>query len=590
MPRLPSAQDVPTVGSPRDPGVRNIRRIGETGEDVPTGMAELSQGLRVAGTQIIAEQERRAAQERRLAAAQARIDERKRGVIRDRGDLAFAERVSQTETELRSGGANLADETLIQATVQELDQYRQEVLDSAGGDEKLALRLHRRMIEATDRLGALNAAAIQQQDDASWQRRVNAVATAAGNDPGSLATAVAQLEDEIDFLGYGPVKREAKRLEGMEAIGTSIVGSFLAQGDANAAERALAATELREFLPPSKRNELRSRIAAAKRVRTEATGRVLSEEERTTLFPSIPPGSVVQVKEQNGRISDVVVRFKPPEATSVEMSAREEKAASFAAMFQRQGMDAARAVDLGAKLAEGAARVDINESTGKVVLIDEVKAMIGDPDAVTELSIQPTEEVDRVEIEPQDTLFSLAGDATGLQSAFRAMTARIPLTSLLPEEGLAINARTIFNTFQNDLARGLVVNPRFPVGEVERVIESLDVSPRLLDNEAAMQARLIAVDRYLRIRLAQFERDTADTSLPEGLRSAQAENASAMRNAIDRIGAPQRMDFSKLDVTAIEAMDVPNLRWVINQMTIEELESLPEEVRAEMRAVMGGRR
>ena len=220
-----------------------------------------------------------------------------------------------------------------------------------------------------------------------------------------------------------------------------------------------------------------------------------------------------------------------------------------------------------ANIVDGITDIEIVPETGRARLINKKD------NSVREIPISG-EDNGRADVAPDETLFNLVNDATGLRSGVLATTARIPGTEVSESEKKVLNARNQFQLFQNEVARGLVNNSKFPVKEREAVLDAIDISPSLFDNPSAMKVRLKSSKNFLRTKLEQAERDENDPSLPEKTRSDQASNASVLRNALDRIGE-QDVNINE----ELGKMGRDEIRQLVRDMSDEELDSLSESER-----------
>lgn len=316
-------------------------------------------------------------------------------------------------------------------------------------------------------------------------------------------------------------------------------------------------------------------------VRSDAEGQTRDLTPEEVKEAGFPEGSVVQRKPNN----DLVVRFEPD--TDRGSDQRDREIADLASDLDAQGVPDPRVK--ATRIVDGRARIEVSEDGSRAVFVDEVALASGDEDAVRELQLREPEQGERAEIEPADSLFAMADKATGPQATLRSVTARIPFTNVSEGERETVTARRAFELTENELARGLVNNPRFPVREREAVINAINISPSVFDNPDAMKARLSAARDFLQTRLAQAERDAGDETLPEETRQDQAANASAMRNAIDRIGVPAEeiastiQQITDLDAESarfvVDDMPQQNLREMINNASDEDLGDLSDETR-----------
>ena len=101
-----------------------------------------------------------------------------------------------------------------------------------------------------------------------------------------------------------------------------------------------------------------------------------------------------------------------------------------------------------------------------------------------------------------------------------------------------IQARQFIQSAQNDLIRALSINPRFPVGEINRLQKEINISPTLFDNPKQFRARAVAVDRYLRKRLEKERKASDDRYLPVAQRQAARASANDIANFLDLLGVP----------------------------------------------------
>jgi hypothetical protein len=143
------------------------------------------------------------------------------------------------------------------------------------------------------------------------------------------------------------------------------------------------------------------------------------------------------------------------------------------------------------------------------------------------------------EQEENKTLWDAAREGTGVMSSIRSGASRVVgQIPGAPQATKTEEARQFLSTATNDLARALVINPRFPVAEVERIIKEAGTQPGAFDTPELMRSRLKVLDSFLRDRLKTAEKDANNTRLPQDTRSAQAANAAAIRSFLPKIGAP----------------------------------------------------
>jgi hypothetical protein len=141
------------------------------------------------------------------------------------------------------------------------------------------------------------------------------------------------------------------------------------------------------------------------------------------------------------------------------------------------------------------------------------------------------------------TIYDLIGreEVAGIGSALTETWAQTggQVFGVGPETQETIEARQYVTSAVQELVRALSVNDRFPVAEMERIREEVNIEPSMWDSAESAQASARGLDRALRDRLASAEADAANTALPQATREAQASNASAIRNFLTRLGVPQ---------------------------------------------------
>lgn len=370
------------------------------------------------------------------------------------------------------------------------------------------------------------------------------------------------------------------------AVGANVALARQLQGsqDTPARVRELEAAGLTPGTP-----EFRDALLQSRGVETGQGDRIRTLSPEQAREAGFPEGAVVQQKPGG----EFTVKFDPSGRGGDQ---RDREIADLSSDLEAQGVSNPR--QKATRIVDGRARIEVSEDGTRAVFVDEVALAAGEEDAVTELQLREPREPERAEVEPADSLFALADKATGPGPAFRSLTARIPFTNVSEAERESVSAQRAFELTENELARGLVNNPRFPVREREAVINAINISPSVFDNPDAMKARLSAARDFLQTRLEQAERDAQDETLPGETRQAQSANASAMRNALDRIGQPGEETAST--ISQIANLDAENARFVvddtppaqlrtmINNASNEELENLSPELRARIRDRLTG--
>ena len=194
------------------------------------------------------------------------------------------------------------------------------------------------------------------------------------------------------------------------------------------------------------------------------------------------------------------------------------------------------------RIAVGSVRVVSDPYTGNFALVD---VGTGEQLPIKEAGqIEPSQVTEPEQ--PKQTLWDMAQLGTGPFSALRsgASVASGMLGGPVAEK--TIQARQFISSAQNDLIRALSINPRFPVGEIKRLQEEINISPKLFDNPKMMRQRMIAVDDYLKRRLNKEVQVTQDSSLPIKDRRSAASAAKDIASFLKIMGVPEKTDDTGL--------------------------------------------
>lgn len=141
-----------------------------------------------------------------------------------------------------------------------------------------------------------------------------------------------------------------------------------------------------------------------------------------------------------------------------------------------------------------------------------------------------------------DTLWQSRGGVPGVSGFLTEQYGRIAGQAgvpMGPETRETIGNRQMFRIAQNDLIRSLSINPRFPVGEMERLRRETDLEPAIFDSPEALELRMRELDAYLRNRLTNEQSAADDPNLPVTTRQAAAQAAKDIGNFLNLMGVPQ---------------------------------------------------
>ena len=228
---------------------------------------------------------------------------------------------------------------------------------------------------------------------------------------------------------------------------------------------------------------------------------------------------------------------------------------------------------------DGSLQVAINDATGQVQLIDEAAAVAGNPRAVIELPIAAfADEEERITPEAGNTLYELASDVGGIQGAGKGLVTQ--LAAQIGKEAYSEDAEAVqtIRTAFSDFVKSLLIGGRFTEAQYNLIREEADIRPSILNPGPLLQMKMRSLDRSLRLRLSQMERDAADPSLSDEARQAQSSNAANIRNLLDIMGAPQQIDISGLTTEMVDEMALTDINHFIRTSSDAELNELPEEI------------
>lgn len=140
---------------------------------------------------------------------------------------------------------------------------------------------------------------------------------------------------------------------------------------------------------------------------------------------------------------------------------------------------------------------------------------------------------------PETALYDMADLVSGPISAGLA-AGSIPSGWVgLPIAERTVQARQYIQSAQNELIRSLSINPKFPVGEINRLREEINISPRFFDNPDMLKQRMRAIDKYLRWRLDKELIASENTKLPKTVRQNALSAANDIESFLGLLGVPQ---------------------------------------------------
>lgn len=152
------------------------------------------------------------------------------------------------------------------------------------------------------------------------------------------------------------------------------------------------------------------------------------------------------------------------------------------------------------------------------------------------------EDVETVQADQPESLYEMAPQATGLRRTIQEGLTEIgPQFSPIEVRGYpeTVEARQEFGVAVNELIRALSINPRFPVGEINRIKSEIDIEPRWFRSTEALEAKMRGVDTGLRVRLENERETSQNPELPSDVRANALQAANDIENFLDRLGVPR---------------------------------------------------
>ena len=520
--RLPDAGDVPIQEVARDPGLR----VPEMGA-VARGISDVGVGLENLATGI---QDR----DNRLAAADARLNARRESVERMRSSREFHGFGNQLFTEFESS-RDFSKQEDIEEFGAVINSRAEEIIANHQGSEDSKLRLRERLspiLEAiSDKAGVASVKAQDALVDREFDEITNDLTARVrqGENPRVLIEdGMAFLEAEKDALRPGQETAFVRALNAR--VWGAKIDDYMAKGDLSAAEELLSFPEVRSAVGQEAQTKAFNRIAAA---RTEGKAKILTKGEMAGMgFPpeTIAAGLVVQRKSDG--TTNVV--FNPPKGQ--DEGVRQKRVDALKDQFIRTGMEEQEATDRAVNITDGNISFEITTDG----FAREINALDG---TVKEVPLGQDSPV--AQQPQQETLYEIAkrGNIAGIVPATTELFGRtvgqvpgVPIAEQVSED------RQKVQIAGNDMIRALSINPRFPVGEINRLREEIKIAPALFDSQRALLARMRGINDSLAIRLENEQRAASDPNLPQETRAASAQAAKDIGNFLTRLGVPETDD------------------------------------------------
>ena len=265
---------------------------------------------------------------------------------------------------------------------------------------------------------------------------------------------------------------------------------------------------------------------------------------------------------------------------------RQQKINALARMY---GDAVSNPIELATKLVDGIIETEFLED-GTVMMTDN-SLLQTDPDkAVTYLPVSDLNS-DALRAVPREgqTLYELAQTVGGISGGVKQVLSNVAGQFGFSAFSDEMEAYQTLNTAMGDMTRSLMVGDRWTVGQANMLREELNIKASIGSPGVQTNNRMRSIDGSLKLRLEQFERDMNDNTLDRQDRSMQRSNAATIRNFIDLMGVPEKINVSDLTMDFLEEVDGASARSIIRDMTEDEYNTLSEQVRDNLMEQARGR-
>jgi len=326
-------------------------------------------------------------------------------------------------------------------------------------------------------------------------------------------TFATQLQSEMARMKYGQMQREQQKQDTQQGAMAALMGGMDPRTGINW-------NTGREGMSPQQEMGLLAQASPE-----TALKRMYPEPQKPV---SVAPGASL-VDPTTGQ----PIYSAPPRDTAREAQVK---------MLTDTGVPAAVATGIAA----GRYAVSRDPVTGVAQIVDKATGSLvfnGGSAGTGAPPISPTPQDGQQQPVPTSTLWDMAeqGGVTGIlpgaTSAAQGITGQLGIN--VASEKL-LEQRQTFATAKNDLIRSLSINPRFPVSEMERIANEINIEPGMATDKRTLQSRMRSVDEYLRGRLTREQAAARDASLPAETRQNAATAAKDINNFLGVMGVPPR--------------------------------------------------
>ena len=141
---------------------------------------------------------------------------------------------------------------------------------------------------------------------------------------------------------------------------------------------------------------------------------------------------------------------------------------------------------------------------------------------------------------PGETLWDVAGDATGLWAGLRELYSLGAGNVGLPIAEETLKGRQLMKTESQALVKALSNNPRYPVSEMNWIRKEVaNIEPSIAAAPSVMRARMVSLHESLSRRAELDAQDARDPSLPPKKREEARQAATEIQRFLRVLGVPQ---------------------------------------------------
>lgn len=269
--------------------------------------------------------------------------------------------------------------------------------------------------------------------------------------------------------------------------------------------------------------------------------RMIDANEIDMVFTDILRRGAPQTTEDGGfTLADGAIRFdasgrmiaeNPKEPTARAPTADDRKRQ----MYLAQGATE-READL---LISGLAELKFSDQNNTMAVVDNLGVLRGDPNAVREIPIQPAQRnTEAPPVQTGQTLWALSPEATGPRQTLEAAGSYGSALAGGPIAEKTIEARQIFSAAQQTLIRAFANNPRYPVGEMDRIREEMSVQPGAFKDVSVLRAQMRGLDQELQQKQQELEFYLKQPGVPKDQRDADNVTLREVKAFRSRLGVP----------------------------------------------------